>query len=92
MKRPKGTFPPCGYGPEKCPKGSPTAGRELTEKNWQAWTHYQQCAAVGRFPDDEIVSRNAGVIRETLDEIDRGEQQAMRLMLEATLGIKRTIG
>lgn len=92
MKRPKGTFPPCGYGPEKCPKGSPAAGRELTEKNWQAWMHYQECNAVSQFPDDSIVRRNAAVIRDVLDSIDRQEQQLLRLMLEASLGIKRTLG
>jgi len=89
VKRPKGTFPPCGYGPGKCPKGSPKAGRELTEKNWLAWMHYQECNATGQFPGDEIVRRNAAVIRGVLDEIERDEQKLMRMMLEASIGVRR---
>lgn len=92
VKRPKGTFPPCGYGPDKCPKGNPKAGRELTLKNWLAWEHFQECNATGQFPDDEIARTNARLIRGVLDEIERNEQQLMRMMLEASLGIKRATG
>ena len=69
VPRPPGTGPPCTKGPDICPKGSPTAGRELTTRNWLAYLHYQQCKATGNFPDDSIVSRNAGVIRQVEDSL-----------------------
>ena len=69
VERQPGHGPPCSYGPDICPKGSPTAGRELTTRNWQAYLHYQQCKATGNFPDDPIVARNAGAIRAVEDSI-----------------------
>jgi len=60
--RPKSTKPPCGYGPDRCAKGNPTAGRDLSLHNWQAWQHYLECRATGNFPDDRIVARNARII------------------------------
>lgn len=46
----------------RCPKGTPEESRELSEANRQAWSHYRRCRAVGRFPDDPVVARNAEVI------------------------------
>ncbi len=82
MPRPKGTFPPCGYGPTRCPKGSPTAGRELTPENQLAYLHYLECRAVGVFPDDPVVRRNAALIRSVEDGLrDARERESRELML-----------
>lgn len=66
IPRPPGTFAPCRYvskGFEACAKGSPEASKELSARNRQAYLHYLECRAVGRFPDDAIVRRNAALIR-----------------------------
>lgn len=60
----------------KCPKiprgepATPATGRqsELSDRNWAAYLHYLRCKAVRRFPDDEIVEHNAGVIRMIEDQ------------------------
>lgn len=72
--------PPCEFGPEKCPKGSPEAGRELSEKNSSALHHYMECRAVGMFPDDPIVRRNAMMIRAVLDVAERKENIELAAM------------
>lgn len=46
-----------------CPKGTPENPKSLSPKNRLAWNHFRDCAAVGQFPDDPIVRRNARVIR-----------------------------
>lgn len=66
--------PPCrphrGRKFRGCPNGTPEALRTLNEKNRLAYWHYQQCAAVGSFPDDEIVRQNAAIIRMAERQID----------------------
>lgn len=89
VARPPGTRPPCGYGEKACPKGSPTAGREFTDANWQTYMHYLQCKATGTFPDDPIVARNAGVIRLIEDGLERGRSEAVRQCLLAGIGGRR---
>lgn len=53
-----------------CPNGTPEDLQTLSAKNRQAYWHYQQCAAVGSFPDDEIVRQNAAIIRMAERQID----------------------
>lgn len=91
VQRPKGTFPPCHYGPQQCPKGSPEAGRELTEQNLSAWQHHAECRAVGAFPDDEIVRRNASIIDRVERQQAASQQDAMQQMIATALGIKRAM-
>lgn len=43
--------------------GSPDNRRALSPRNVQCYEHYMECAAVGQFPDDAVVRRNAGLIR-----------------------------
>ena len=69
---------PCESGPEKCPKGSPTAGRELSEKNWQAYDHYQESKAVGEFPNDAIVRRNAVIIAAVSEAAQSRKEEMFR--------------
>ena len=71
VRRPIGTLPPCRTRANGCPKGTPEDSRALTDTNWQAYQHYCECRAVGQFPDDPIVRRNAALIREAADSAER---------------------
>jgi len=67
IRRPTGTNPPCGYpgkrkGTTRCPKGTPDSATDLWIRNQTAYRHYQRCQAVGRFPEDDLVERNAAII------------------------------
>lgn len=62
LRRPKGTTPPCRGG-KGCPKGTPENSNALSPKNEEAYQHYLECRAVGQFPDDMIVKKNAKRIR-----------------------------
>ena len=66
VRRPDGTVPPCRIPGLGCPRGTPERPLELSPHNRQAFRHYQECIAVGHFPDDAIVRRNALVIRNAL--------------------------
>lgn len=59
--------PPCRTN-QGCPKGTPENSKELSNKNRLAYDHYLQCKAIGKFPDDAIVYRNAGIIRRIEDQ------------------------
>lgn len=71
VPRPRGTMAPCRLRANGCPKGTPEASRALTEKNRKAFAHYLECRAVGQFPADGIVRRNAAIIRQVMDDCDR---------------------
>lgn len=53
-----------------CPKGTPEDSRALSPKNALAYWHYQQCSAIGSFPDDAIVRQNAAIIRSAERQVD----------------------
>ena len=64
------------YGPllcrtTGCPKGAPEAPQSLNDRNMRAYQHYRECRAVGSFPDDPVVRRNAAIIRDLEDLYDR---------------------
>jgi hypothetical protein len=59
---------------EGCPKGTPQTPQGLSPKNQQALVHYQECRAVGHFPDDAIVKRNARIITEVHQEFERARK------------------
>lgn len=70
MTRDRGELPPCKTCP-KIPKGDepfPHNAQELSDKNWKAYQHWRECRAVGNFPDDAIVRRNAAIIQAIHDE------------------------
>lgn len=79
IPRPKRTFPPCHYSPKGCPKGTPETSKELSEKNMRAYRHYLECKAVGDFPQDAIVRRNAGIIRVVEDSVR--EERALMMSI-----------
>lgn len=73
--RATGSKPPC----RACPKQpasvpeaerSPATAAELSPRNAEAYRHYRECRAVGDFPADPIVRRNAAIIRDAEDESD----------------------
>jgi len=70
VRRPVGNLPPCRTRANGCPKGTPEQSRALTDQNWQAYQHYSECRAVGQFPDDPIVRRNAAIIRQASDSAE----------------------
>lgn len=61
-----------------CPKGTPNDPKGLSAKNAQALRHYLECQAIGQFPDDAIVKRNARIIAQVYEEhrkeIDRAKR------------------
>jgi hypothetical protein len=64
-----------------CPKGSPEEPKTLTDENDLCYEHYRECVAVGEFPDDSVVRRNAAVIRGVLDRVERSHQIEFQSMI-----------
>lgn len=52
-----------------CPKGTPENQKTLTTANQWAFAHFLDCDAIGVFPDDPIVARNARVIRSVMKRV-----------------------
>ncbi len=80
-----GTVTPCVKCP-KIPDDSPAKTREwaqeMSERNRMAFVHYRECAAVGVWPDDPIVRRNAAIIRGAIDRMREGRLEDFMLLLE----------
>ncbi len=77
-------LPLCRFCP-KIPVGArpvPASAIELSERNACAYLHYRRCKAVGRFPVDAIVERNAGIIL-TIEE----EARDLKLREEQAVGL-----
>jgi hypothetical protein len=81
--------PPCHWCP-KIPKGTPPRPEnavELSPKNMAAYLHYLECRAVGQFPADPIVRRNAAAIRHVEDVAKEvGAIQGSNALLLMALG------
>lgn len=76
-------FPALCRTAKGCPKGTPEQSKALTEQNLQAYEHHMECKAVGQFPDDPIVRRNAMLIeavREQVAEFRRQEFETAVLL------------
>lgn len=76
------------------PRDAPVASRqyaaELTEQNRRAWEHYQECRAVGHFPDDPIVRRLGGLLRRMEDNAmwsAQREQASLAGALRSLVGV-----
>ena len=72
LRRIRGSPTPCAV----CPKAidnRPAPEADLSDRNWQAWRHYQECRATGQFPADALVRRNAGLIRQIEDQAARAD-------------------
>ena len=86
--------PPCRWCP-KIPKGAepvPENAEELSERNWLAYQHYLECKAVGKFPGDSMVRRNAMLIRQVEDSARRMQDLSanVREILAFVVGSKRS--
>lgn len=81
--------PPMCRTKEGCPKGTPENPRSLNEANERAYEHYRECKAIGEFPKDSIVIRNAVIISEVLEEIEAEEKNQMQDMLKAIVGVSK---
>lgn len=94
FKRPRGTYAPCRYGEERCPKGTPENSKALSDKNMLAYRHYQECRATGDWSQDktgaidEIVKRNAGVILSVEEQLHQSAADFMRSYLAASLPLR----
>ena len=93
--RPKGAKTPCEYPGQykdadhpagtRCPKVSPESNAELSQENQMSYQHYLECRAVGQFPDDGIVRRNAATILQIEQMVDRmNSNQALRNIIQST--------
>lgn len=93
--RPAGVVTPCFKCP-KIPDDAPERARqyavEMSDRNRQAFRHYRECKATGRFPDDPIVRRNAGLIREIEDALDRAKWDQLVVALGGVVIHGRTPG
>lgn len=81
IPRHKGQKTPCEIDKNACPKGHWSNPVQLTDQNWRALVHYRECKAVGVFPDDAIVRRNAAIIRSEEDAYDRAQQEILSVLL-----------
>lgn len=77
---------PCSMCPKQ-PQDVPDRARtpataiELSERNWKAYVHDRECSAVGEFPSDEIVRRNAAIIRQAEKHADKVQQARFALAM-----------
>jgi hypothetical protein len=78
VARPEGTAPPCRIPGIGCPKGTPEHPRGLSAANLAAWRFDRECQAVGSYPNDPLVRRNAALIRQVEEEIERRERNDFR--------------
>lgn len=65
---------------------------ELSAMNQIAYHHYLECKAVGQFPDDAIVRRNAGLIRQAEEIAERSRQRRMSNSLEQLGAVMQLVG
>jgi hypothetical protein len=79
--RPRGSKPPCEMNKKACPKGHWSRPIELSETNWQALTYHDECEAVGAWPDDAIVRRNAAIIVSVRKSFQRTKQEELSALL-----------
>ena len=68
-----------------CPKGTPENPATLSERNRQAYRHYLECKAVGDFPGDSIVRRNAGIIRSIEESHSRSQSETTQKLLQTVV-------
>ncbi len=89
LLRPSNAPTPC-YKCPKIPKGQPLRRQsaiELTDRNYAAWQHYRECRAVGQFPDDAIVRRNAGELHEVCETFAQSKNDRLMALLEMMVAV-----
>lgn len=81
VPRAPGSRTPCVTCP-KIPPGAdpkPENAAELAWRTEDAYRHYLECRAVGRFPDDPIVRYTAMLIRQAEDAATRADSRRLAL-------------
>lgn len=78
--------PPCTMR-RGCPKGHIDNQKSLTAQNRLTVLYYHECSAIGEFPDDDRVRRNAGLLRQI--EVYR-EQMTQQMMVEFVKAMSMT--
>lgn len=72
--------------PRGCPKGTAENQVSLSRKNERAYRFHLKCEALGSFPDDGIVRRNAGFIAMAREQagmqLEWRQQNHNRIMAE----------
>ncbi len=84
IPRPEGQPTPCHECPkvpDDAPEKSSQYALEPSERSKAAYLHYLECVAVGRFPDDPIVRRNAAIIRRVEQMWERQPLQTLLTLL-----------
>lgn len=61
-----------------CPKGTPENPKTLSPENELCYEHFLECKAIGQFPDDSVVRRNAAVIQGVLDAVSTIQENEYR--------------
>lgn len=85
-----GSTPPACQTKEGCPKGTAEQQRTLSPKNLEAWHHYRECRAVGAFPDDPWVRKNARIILDVEEGVRQEREEAFRATLSTLATIAAT--
>ena len=65
--------PPCDWPGQTCPKGHYTEPKGFDELAKRAYVFHLECKAVGSWPDDPIVRRNARIIEQAIAEATDGK-------------------
>ncbi len=76
-KKHNGMMLPCHECPkvrEDAPRPSYYYADEVTDRSWHTLQHFDECDAVGMFPDDPIVKHNAAIIRRVKADCARDTQ------------------
>lgn len=89
VPRAPSTFPPCRYPHIGCPKGTPENSNALTPANELVYQYHKECEAVGQWPDDALVKRNAAIIRAAEDAVDRERADRVVDLLSVFLGVAK---
>ncbi len=61
----------CPKIPTDAPQATSHYAVEPSDRSYRAWRHYRECRAVGIWPNDPIVRRNAAIIRGIYDQYER---------------------
>ena len=69
---------PCRNPAKGCPKGSPEHPKSLIAENELCLAHFLECEAIGRFPEDGVVARNAAEIRAVRDLVRKTQETEYR--------------
>lgn len=73
VPRPPGAPTPCRTCPKVPPRSDPRpeSAVELSEEHRETVRYYEECRAVGHFPDDPIVRWAARVLRSAEDHVEK---------------------